>query len=113
MKKFLSIFISFVLFVTSACEKKNTTNEGISGVEVTVFPNPATSTVSVAVRYSLPQPLTIKVFDSNAQKIAERGIQSGTMPGIIQIDLRDRPVGVYHVVVTNGDKQLIQKFIKQ
>lgn len=93
---------------SSAC--KNVTLFSIDEFALTgvkMYPNPATSTISVELQNAAPH--QISVFNSFGQKLMDE-VSSQTKTAL---SISNLPIGVYFVEVVQGNKVFRQKIVKQ
>lgn len=74
--------------------------------EVYVFPNPATSTVSIVNAHTFE---SLQVYGVNGQLITQKAITSSEE----KIDISELKEGVYFIHLINGDSKSIHKFVKK
>jgi hypothetical protein len=75
------------------------TNVGIGEIDartISVYPNPSTGIVQVAVEQTISQEVAVQVYNHLAQPVYKTTAQIG-LEGTIRIDLNDQPKGMYYI----------------
>lgn len=91
-----------------SCNNKpeiNLTTESI----ISVFPNPATTLVSIMVFAPENQVSVVKVFDKKGKEIKE---QTGIGRYSFRFSLKDMPKGTYQLTLIINDTRIHKKFVK-
>lgn len=94
---------------TPGCGKiiSSVDESNLSGVRV--YPNPAEDFLFIEIPDSKTGTYTIKLYDSKAQLLEKRQVQNT----VIQIDLSDKPQGVYLIEIrSTGRSHFTYRFIK-
>ncbi|NBC08697.1 MAG: T9SS type A sorting domain-containing protein [Bacteroidetes bacterium] len=81
--------------------------------ELAVFPNPASERLQVQWESQERTAFRVEVYDLNGRLLLQQPQQS--MPGVQStvVDLSNLPQGMYHLRTTDGQRQNVQRFVKQ
>jgi hypothetical protein len=109
----LMYFLVLIILFSSGCTKNQKQEvENSSNFRLETYPNPVTVRVNFFINYNRSQPGTLKVFDSKAEKIAEFEIEANAGNKNYAVDLENKPLGLYQVVLESGDTFLRKSFLK-
>jgi Secretion system C-terminal sorting domain len=105
------LVVLLTIFLLTGCSKNNASSIDPAKPELIVFPSPATTTARFLTRNTTAQPATLKVFDSEAKKIAEFKVPTGI--NNYAVDINNGPKGIYHAVLDFGQTSVTKTFIKK
>jgi Secretion system C-terminal sorting domain len=106
------LFIAF-LGVLAGCGKKEKQEiVNSSDIRLNTYPNPVSIRVFISVKYNRPQPGVLKVFSSEGSKIEEINIEANAGFKNYAIELENKPVGIYHVILETGNEFIRNTFLK-
>lgn len=77
---------------------------------INIMPNPSNGVFNFLFTLPKEQNLTINVYNSTGQKIISSELEN-VMNSSINIDLSDRPDGIYFTEITNGQDKAVKKII--
>ncbi len=85
--------------------------ENNSPLSLHVYPNPATEFVQVSANVQTPGELKIQVLNAFGQTVemVNYGLQQGNH--FSRIDVKNYPAGIYNLIMTSGDVQMLSKKI--
>ncbi len=83
--------------------------QGIDGVEVSVFPNPTSAFANVSLDFDKSQQVVMNLLNSNGQLLQSTIKQVAQGPSMEQIDLSNVAAGVYYVQLKSGKQQLTKR----
>ncbi|PBQ34183.1 hypothetical protein CNR22_21220 [Sphingobacteriaceae bacterium] len=77
---------------------------------ITIMPNPSNGVFNFMFTLPQEQTLTINVYNSTGQRIISSELKN-VMNNSINLDLSDRPDGIYFTEITNGKDKAVKKII--
>jgi len=83
--------------------------EEIELLEFNIFPNPASSVVSLQSTVFSQQSVVVEIYDLKGRKLLEKHIPAGTEE--IEVDISHLPSGVYGYKVSTENKSVTKKLI--
>ncbi|UII27825.1 zinc-dependent metalloprotease [Fulvivirga maritima] len=87
-------------------------DEELNFQELTFYPNPARSTLSLSIIDSLPlDQLTLKMFNSKGQNIYQNEFEGGSYSLSATIDISNQPSGIYLVNISTEKGSVTRKII--
>ena len=86
---------------------------GQPDAEFMVYPNPASTSASVAINLVKESEVALKVTDMSGKVIAERNYGSMNGSSTIELNTSLLEAGVYMVEVLQGNNRTVQKLVKQ
>ncbi len=86
-----------------AAEGRPVADDAGAGLDVAVYPNPATGPVTVAVELAAPAEVRAEVYDALGRRVAAADARLGAGFGSVPVDLTGLPAGVYVVRVAAGE----------
>lgn len=96
-------------FFDTLCDDFTTdVNESWAQLPLRMYPNPARDHIQVQIQQYTSEPITIKVFQSNGQKIWEEDLIHSS-----QLHTRHWPRGFYVIQVIQGNEMWVEKWILQ
>ncbi|MBA2612976.1 MAG: T9SS type A sorting domain-containing protein [Bacteroidetes bacterium] len=91
----------------------------IAGIEVhttdfnsniTVMPNPSNGQFSLIFTLSKQEDVTVRIINPLGQQISSDKVQN-VSNNVLNIDLRNRPAGIYFIEIANGNEKVVKKII--
>lgn len=81
--------------------------------DLTVFPNPASERLQVQWETQARTAFRVEVYDLNGRLLLQQPQQA--MPGVQStvVDLTSLPQGIYQLRITDGQRQNLERFVKQ
>ncbi|MEI7801747.1 MAG: T9SS type A sorting domain-containing protein [Bacteroidota bacterium] len=81
--------------------------------DISVFPNPATSEINVAVQIQNEKTTEIQILDLSGKKVYSQSVDFTVGQNQFKLPLTDLPAGIYFVSFSDGGNQpVMKKFIK-
>lgn len=108
MKHKTLIFVMGLIVTVWGCNNKPEIDLTAQSI-ISVFPNPATTSVSIMVFAPENQLSVVKVFDKKGKEIKE---QKGTGRYSFRFSLEGMPKGTYQLTLIINDTHVHKKFVK-
>jgi hypothetical protein len=90
-----------------------TMEEDKADLELITFPNPAEQTLTARIFSRTPGPVTCQFMDQNGRLIEKRNCQIINQVGEQSFDLHHLPSGLYWLRLQAGERQTLQKIVRQ
>lgn len=88
--------------------KENTANEFTSNVNI--MPNPNTGVFSLVFTFANEEKINVRIYNSIGQEISNNSLENVTN-NVVNINISDKPNGIYFVSITNGVTKTVKKVI--
>jgi hypothetical protein len=82
-----------------------------NGLEVSIFPNPTNSNVTIQLNNPSISPATISLLNINGQVLDVK--ESEYSSGTFEMNLKSYPEGIYMIQIQTNEAQVIRKVVKQ
>lgn len=90
--------------ITSSCDGEDL---------ITLFPNPSSSSTNVLIRTQQENLFDIRLIDINGQTLYQTSFQVSKGSQVVSIPTQHLPVGIYNVLVSNGNELNVIRFVKE
>ncbi|HMN04951.1 MAG TPA: T9SS type A sorting domain-containing protein [Flavobacteriales bacterium] len=86
------------------------TKDEALGAGVSIWPNPASSELHVALPFTPQGPLDVQLVDASGRRVSARVVTYGA--GMLTLDVRTLPSGLWAVHATDGTQVHVAKFMR-
>ena len=84
----------------------------VSNEHLSIFPNPVAGMATVSIDNDWQGTLDLRIVNALGQEVLSKPVFKSATPSQWQIDVSDLAVGIYQVLITDGERMMVEQFMK-